>query len=308
MNCLALNVTLMMALLSPSALGRQSGDAPPSEAPPSDAPPPDAPQRSPRERGQGQGRPQPMTAEQLAPAWKAQAGHVAGELALDAEPGAALIAAYVDARTAHHEAVEKARQELIEQARAAEPPAEAEDNDDEAAGAGEAGRRGGGRGAAFMEKLRQRQQALLAEHRAALQQKVAGELTAEQTEKAIDALGQFDRGWDSLTTVLVEFKLPDETMHRAMDAIDPYLAEVAKAREVEDREAMREALVAARQKLSQDMKDILDDEQWRRFQRTLGGGRGEGRGMGGRGEAGRGEGRGEGRQRGGTPPDDASDA
>jgi hypothetical protein len=113
-----------------------------------------------------------------------------------------------------------------------------------------------------------------------LHKSLAEFLSAEQADKAIAPLGAFDRQWDTQTNALVDLKLDADKQDQAMGITLGYSNAVQKARENPDREAQREAMTEARRKMMDEMKAILDEESFTKFQRATGGGRGAGGGGG----------------------------
>lgn len=245
---------------------------------------PDGKQPPPGERPGGpggQGR-QSLSPEALQAAWALQATGVAKHLGAADDKVSAVTKAYTAARESHFAAAEKLQKDMR----------------DKAAGGGggeKGGEKGGDKGEGrgprggiagdFMKAMDE----LNAAEREKLKKELASSLSAEQVEKALASLGTFSRQWDAMANAVIGFKLEGAKLQDASNAMEEYVIALAKVRPAAgggDPGAMREALQGARAKISESMKKLLTEEQFKTFERTLGGlgmGRGEGRGGGQRG-------------------------
>lgn len=267
--------SLALGLASVPALAQ--GDAPP---PRSDGggPPGGGGAGGGRGGGARAGMPQ-LSPEQLKAAYEAQATCASKAAGLDADQTGKVVTAYQDARASQTKAMEEMRAKLREAA----------------AAAGAAGGEGGGGGArgqnaAEMQKATAEINKTEGEK---LQAALNGFLKPEQTEKLMPTLGLFDRQWDQVTVAVVELKLDAGKQDQAMAITQEYATAVGKAREIEDMQARRDATSDARRKMNDEMKKILSEEEFGKFQRASGGGQGrggaQGRGGGG-GQGGGGQG------------------
>lgn len=273
---------LTYALIASAAMGfavaptlAQQDSPPPSRG--EGAPP--GPPAGGQPRGGGRaGMPQ-LSPEQLKAVYEAQAKHVGKANSLNEEQTGKLVTAYQSARESQTKAIEEMRAKLQEQRRAAGEGG-GEGGGDAAGG----GRRGGGAGAggAMAEEMQKALADINKSEREKLHKSLAEFLSAEQTEKVIAPLGAFDRQWDQQTAAVVDLKLDADKQDQALGITQAYAAAVLKARENPDREALREATTEARRKMMDEMKAILDEEAFGKFQRATGGaGRGQGGGAGG---------------------------
>lgn len=161
-------------------------------------------------------------------AWDMEAKTVAQGLALTAEQTTKLIDAYKAARDSHVTAVNAA----IGQA---ERP--------------------------NFQKMREVNQAEKAKLEAALK----GFLNPEQTAKALETLGSFNRRWDSMVDALDGMGLADKAKGDAMKLVTDYVAEWSKAMQDAmtsgNRESMRDKATKMKEKLDADMAKVLSAEQ-----------------------------------------------
>lgn len=227
---------------------------------------PDAPPRGPsgpagRDGGRegGQGRPAALTPEKSKAAWELQAAAVARRLGVDESKIKSIVKAYGEARESHLAAAEKMRKEMADKARES----------------GEDGRGMGGMGEQAMRAI----DALNTSEREKLSKALASSLSAEQVTKALASLGTFNRQWDSFADAVAGFNLDPAKRQQALDALEDYVVEQAKLRPGPDadREVLRAAMQESRQKLSDCMKKILSEEQFKQFESLMRGGRGMGR-------------------------------
>jgi hypothetical protein len=216
-------------------------------------PPPGGPPPGGGPGGAFMGQP-PLSPEKAKAAWEFQGKGVASSLGLTDEQTAALVKAYTAARTSHGEASEKLRKEMQDKMR-----------------------EGGGRDG-FAE-MQEKMDALNKSEREKLQKALlAGGLTSGQTERALTTLGSFSRQWDGMADAVIGFNLEAGKLTPARKAMEEFVATTAKARESGDREAMRDAMQEARKKLSDTMKGLLTEEQFGKFEASMGGMRGRGPG------------------------------
>src|SRR5690606_23764742 len=113
---------------------------------------------------------------------------------------------------------------------------------------------------------------------------LAKSLTAEQTDTAMASLGTFNRNWDVMMDALAKFNLEPAKADAAFAATEKYVIALGKIRKNAeqagaDRTEVRKATQEARTELSDAMKQILTEEQFGQFQRSLMPGRGRGPGM-----------------------------
>ena len=188
-----------------------------------------------------------------------QAGGVAKSLGLSPELTIKLTDAYKASRKSHQEALEKM------------------------SGEGEDGR------ARF-----QAAQKVSDDERAKLKTAVEAFLDADQTTKAVAALGTFNRQVDRYFVAVGDLKLDAEKQQKALELINAYVIESdaarAKAMASGDMQGVRAAMEEARGKLDKGMEALLTPEQltaWKEATARRGGGGGGG---GGRRDRGRDDG------------------
>lgn len=226
--------------------------------------------------GRGGGMPQ-ASPEQLKAAYEAQAKYVSKTAGFSDEETEKVVMTYLDSRASQTKALDDMRAKLQDQMRQG--------------GGGNQGAGGEGNGpdrrGAMQEEMQKAMVELNKTEKAKLQGALNGFLKPEQTAKVIDSLGSFDRQWDTITVAIDGLKLDADKQTQAMGISTEYSAALAKARDIEDQQARRDANSEARKKMNDEMKKILSEEQFTQFQRTAGGG---GRGQGGPGGAGGGGG------------------
>ena len=199
----------------------------------------DQPERG--ERGQpGQGMRgfgQQLSAENAKAAWEVQAGGVAKRLKLSDEKATATVAAYSTARESHSAAFEKLRQEMQGQ---------------------------GGGGGIFRAM-----QDLNRSEGEKLEKALGAKLSAEETKKAMESLGTFNFGWDTMAFSIHGMKLEADKQQQALDAIETFVvaSERLRANMMDgDRQEMMERTRQNREKLSESLKKVLTEEQMRAFE------------------------------------------
>jgi hypothetical protein len=245
LSCLALGVPTL------SAVAQQ--DKKPAAQPPAG----DRPPRGDRPGGGGGGGPgggmmrgQPMDPAKAKAAQELEATGVAKHAGLNEAQTKALVTAYLAARESHNAAAEKMRQEMRDQS-----------ND-------------GGR--PDFQAMQQKMQDLNKSEREKFQKALGSSISAEQGAKVMASLGSFNPQWDRWVDALAELKLDAGKQQQGLEAIEAYIIASEKARGG-DREAMRDAMQDAREKLNDSMKKILNDEQFAKFESGMRpGGRGQG--------------------------------
>lgn len=239
---------------------RPQRDQQPGERPARDGDrqPGDRPAREgqPGERGpRGQ-----LSPEKLKAAWELQAKSVGARLGLDDAKTAALVKAYQAGRESHN----AARQKLMSEMRDA---------------AGEDGGREG------MEAMREKMETMNASEKAKLEKSVSAAIGADHTGKAMASLGTFNMQWDRMTDTVAGFGLDAAKQKEAMGAIETFVIATGKAQGL-DREEGMSIRQEARKALSDAMKKTLSEEQFGRFEASMGGGGRMGGGPGGPGGGG----------------------
>ena len=239
-------------------------------------------------RGEGGGQPRggraampQFSPEQLKAAYEAQATHISKANSLSDADTTKVVEAYQSARASQSKALEELRAKIAEQRRAA--------GGGEGAGGdtGGGGGRGAGGGGAMAEEMAKAMADINKTEKEKLVTALNGFLKPEQTEKVAGSLGNFDRTWDQVSVAIADLKLDPAKQDQAMGITQAYSAAVIKARENPDRAAQREANVEARRKMMDEMKAVLDEEAYGKFQRAVGGGTGRGPGGGAEGAPGR---------------------
>jgi peroxiredoxin len=203
-----------------------------------------------------------LSPEKAKAAWKWEALEVAWVLELGADETNQLVEAYVAGRKKFSGAMQEAR--------------EAREADDDGQ------RRRGWR----MDPE------LVKKHRSALQTQLSGFLSQDQAKEATRSLGLFSTQWDRMVDGVASLDLGQEKTYAALAPIRQYVVQLAGVRRLEDRDAMRGAMMEAREGLYDSLAAVLDEEQLAQLQESMMGRRG------GRQEQARGEGRGEGRGQG----------
>jgi hypothetical protein len=241
---------LMISALAAPVLAQEDGKPPAGERPAGRG-------------GPGGARQAPLSPEKAKAAWELEAKSVAASLGLSDDKAAAVVKAYVEARTSLGLAAEKAREEHRQKMD------DGEELDREA--------------------VREQMEALNTSERSKLEKSLGTALTAEQTKTAMATLGSFNRGWDQMVSTIAGFNLEAGKQTQALKAVHEFVGEQAKARGSAgpdaDRDAMRTAMQSAREKLTTSLKGILSEEQLKEFQASMAGpgrgGRGGGGGAGG---------------------------
>jgi peroxiredoxin len=178
-----------------------------------------------------------LSLEQAEVAWQWEARSVGRDLKLDADQTARLVKAYVTSR-------KDLRAKLAELR---------EDSDD-------ADRRGRWRVAPDM----------IEKQRAALQTDVSAFLTEDQSKQAMQTLGAYSGQWDRMVDAVAGLKLGDDKTYAALAPINQYMIELSTARESGDRQAIRDAMMEAHQKLYDGLGAVLDEQQLAAFQGATG--------------------------------------
>jgi hypothetical protein len=243
-------VVLSSVMIGAFGAAAVAQDAPTKEQPPA---------RSGQPRGQ---RPAQLSPEKAKAAWEVEAKGVAKRLGLNDAQTTALVKAYTDSRTSQNEAFDKARKEAQDKA-----------------GDENADRRTMGREA--LAKLDEINTAEKAKLEKAL---TAGGLSSDQASKAVTSLGTYNRQWDNMADTVSGFGLEAGKQQDALNAIEEYVVSASKARSAMsgggDRESAMTQMRDAREKLTTSMKKVLSDDQFQKFEATMGPG---GRGPGGQG-------------------------
>ncbi|MBL8764378.1 MAG: hypothetical protein JNM07_08935 [Phycisphaerae bacterium] len=99
-------------------------------------------------------------------------------------------------------------------------------------------------------------------------------LSAAQSEKLMASLGTFNRQWDTAADMIAEFKLEPAKQQAALNAMEDFVVSSAKARGPAgagpgDAEDARVAILEAREKLLDELKKTLNDEQFSKVETTL---------------------------------------
>lgn len=248
MKLLASCLVMGAMAFSAAAQDEKPADPKPAQPPAGERPPGEAP------------RPR-MAAPALSPekakaAWEAQAKGVAGGLSLDETKTAAVVKAYTDARTSFSQANEKLMKERRDAGEGAGPQAAAD--------------------------YRKKAEEMLKSEREKFEKALtAASLTTEQTAKAMESLGTFNRQWDLFTDTILGFNLDAKKGAEAAKALEEYVIARGKQVASEDREAARASMQEARRKMLETMKGILTEEQNKTFTAVANGGRPGGGGGGG---------------------------
>ena len=180
--------------------------------------------------GRGAERVQRLSADEATAAWTAQAAGVATRLQLDDAATAALVEAYVGARTAHREALEARRAERAD---------------------GERGeRRRGTRGP----------DPATVEARDDLRAALGSHLETEAVDTAMQSLGRFDRRWDMMVHAIAGFELDAARRDAALRTVQQYVESIGALDGREPR-ASREARREALDRLQFGLGEVLDDDQ-----------------------------------------------
>lgn len=260
-----MNIAISMLAISTMSLTAMAQSGQPKGK---DRPQPPAGDRpAPRGGGEGGGRGGQMA--QLSPekskaAQELAATGVAKRNGLNDEQTKALVAAYLEARTSHGAATQKLRDEQREKMRDA--------GDDRQAAA---------------EAMQKAVADLNKSESAKFEKALGDKIPADKKIAVVGSLGTFTPQWDRWVDALSEFKLEAAKQQSGLNAIEDFVVAQGKYRGGGDREAMRTANQENRQKLTDTMKKILSEEQFTKFEASMGGG---GRGRGGPGGGGGGGG------------------
>lgn len=258
-------------------------------------PPEDRPQR-PRRPQQRPPRPVRLEPEEALAAWQLQARTVARDIELSEELTDQLVDVYIEAREHLAKATREARQQRRDRSRDRDRARDRDRDQDRDRGRGEGevgddrdrprpgqdrpGGRRGGRGGdrpGFGSMNRE----LVAAERQRFQKTISAFLTEEQVESVLAAIGSLSPQMDLAAHAIVGFELGPEKTHQALHEVQQYAAALLAARrDHDDRQARREAIEDAREKLRDALAGVLDEQQMTRLQRALGRG---GMGRGGRG-------------------------
>ena len=192
--------------------------------------------------------------ERAKAAWEAEATGVAKHAGLNEAQTKSLVAAYTAARESHAESMQKLMKEVRDAAEGNERP--------------------------DPQAMQEKMQGLNKAEKEKFQKAVGATLSADQAAKVLASLGSFNGQWDRWVDALGEFKLDPAKNQQAMDALETFVLASEKAR-AGDRETMRESMQAARESLNESMKKILNDEQFQKFESSMGRGGQRGGGPGG---------------------------
>lgn len=207
---------------------------------------PPAAERPVQERGSG-GLGADLPVERARAAWESQAAMVSRMLGLGAEKAAGVSKAYTESRAAHQKVSDTLREEIrVKREEGAAPES-------------------------FREVQRKMEEAVKSE-REKLRSALGAHLTPEQTTRAMGVLGTFNRQWDALTDAVLEMRLDAAKQGAAMTALQEYVSSLSGMRGEENKDAPRISLHESRAKLQEAMKAVLTQEQYAKFEATLGGG------------------------------------
>ena len=198
-----------------------------------------------------------LSPEKAKAAWTWEALEVAWVLELGADETNQLVEAYVAGRKKFSGAMQEAR---------------------EAREAREAGGDGQRRRGWQMDPE------VINKHRSALQTQLSGFLSVDQAREATRSLGLFSMQWDRMVDGVAGLDLGEEKTFAALAPIRQYVVQLAGVRRLDDRQAMRGAMMEAREGLYDGLAAVLDEEQLAQLQESMGR-------RGGRQERARGEGR-----------------
>jgi hypothetical protein len=209
---------------------------------------------------------EPLAPEKAKAAWEAQAKGVSKRLSLSDDQAKAVTKAYVEARESYGAAAKKLRDETREKLR--------DENTDRREVATKQ-----------MEAMRDLEKS----EKAKLEKALSSTLSAEQTTKALGAMGTFSAQWDLMVNTLTGFNLEAGKLQSTLDTVETFVAtQTAALRDqpqTGDREKAREQARERREKLLEQLKPSLSAEQLKTFEETAlrGGGRGGPGGPGGEG-------------------------
>jgi hypothetical protein len=231
-------------------------------------------------RGERQRFGQRIPDEKRELAWTWEAKGVAKQIELNDEKTTKLVEAYVASRKSLQESMQEFRRSM----RDARGTGEGRGR-----GAGRGGERGAGRGGGQgAQDIRQEMRSIRDAEQKKFETAVAAFLEDESLETAVKTLGSFSGQWDLLVVGLIDLKLDDEKMYASLKPVQAYAMKIEKARESDERGAMRDAMQDGLKELDDALDDILTEEQMKAFkdsirpQRGRRGGRpGGGRGLDG---------------------------
>jgi hypothetical protein len=210
------------------------------------------------ERGPRGERPEPLSAEKAKAAWDLEATGVAKRLALKDDQTKSLVAAYDSARTSHQAATEKLRKEQQEKNKGI-------DRQDREAmqDAMQANRKA-------MEDLNKSETEKFTK---AVTTAIPGDSGAKAA-KALSVFG-FAPQWDRLVDTVGGFKLDAAKQQDALNALETFASEQTKnmATMADDREGAMEDMKTAREKLTTSLKTVLSEDQMKKVEQNMGGGR-----------------------------------
>jgi peroxiredoxin len=182
-------------------------------------------------------RMQQLSPEKVKAAWTWEAQGVARELQLGADETAKLVEAYVAGRQKLDERLTALRAE-----------------------------RGDG-------ERRRRWRAdpeVIEKYRAVLQSQLSGFLSDKQLEEAARSLGVYSPQWDRMVDAVAGLDLEEDQTYAALVPIRLYVVQLAGARELGDRQAMRGLMMEAREGLYDDLEKVLSEQQMAQFQDARG--------------------------------------
>ena len=214
--------------------------------------------------------------EQMAKAWGTQAASVAKSLSLNDEQSKKLLDAYTASRGSLAKSLMAGALPTLPALPGA-PGATGTPGIPGTPGTpGTPGGPGNAGGAARGESVRK----AMTDERAKFETALKGFLDADQTSKAMAALGSFDFRWDMMVNSLDSLGLEDKAKAEAMGAVSSFVAESAKAREAAggDRDAMRTKGMELRTKLEADLGKVLSADQLTKLKEMPGFRRGGGPG------------------------------
>lgn len=205
-----------------------------------------------------------MMGEQLSPekakaAWDLEATNVATRLKLTADQTKSLVTAYETARTSAQAANEKVRKEQMDKMR------DAEDRQ------------------AARQDMMKAIEAVNKSEREKFTKAVTAAIPGDSGTKAAAALGVFNPQWDRMVDVVSGFKLDGTKQQNVLNTIEDHIATQAKnmaGGANQDPQDRREAMQAAREKLTAALKKDLTDDQMKKFDEATAPGRGMGGGRG----------------------------
>jgi hypothetical protein len=214
-----------------------------------------------------QNRPEPLSAEKAKAAWDLEANGVAKRLALKDDQAKSLVTAYDAARTSHQAASEKLRKDQQEKTKGID-----RSDRDAMQEAMQANRKA-------MEDLNKSETDKFTK---AVTTAIPGE-PGTKAAKALSVFG-FAPQWDRLVDTVGGFKLDAAKQQDALNALETFASEqsknMANMGPGTDREAAAEDMKATREKLTTSLKKVLSEDQLKKVEENMGGGRG---GRGGRG-------------------------